>query len=82
MDDTHRENVEIHMDMPGTSPTVGWRFVEGTFHPAGKHTLSFRTDYYHNQVLAEMTMYPEGASSMYMQTWPASGRSVAGIIFK
>jgi iron complex outermembrane receptor protein len=78
MDDTQRENVEMHMDMPGTS-TTGGGFVEGNFHPAGKHTLSFRTDYYHNQVLAEMTMYPEGASSMYMQTWPASGRSVTGI---
>lgn len=77
MDDTHRENVVMHMDMPGTSTTAGG-FIEGNFHPAGKHTLSFRTDYFHNQVLAEMTMYPEGGSSMYMQTWPASGRSDVG----
>ena len=77
MDDSHRKNVAMHMDMPGTSTTAGG-FVEGNFHLSGKHTLSFRTDYFNNQVLAEMIMYPEGASSMYMQTWPASGRSDIG----
>lgn len=77
MDDTHRENVEMHMDMPGTSSTFGI-FAEGELHPFKKHSLSFRTDAYYNSVLAEMTMYPSGEQAMYMQTWPASGRGVLG----
>jgi iron complex outermembrane receptor protein len=45
----------------------------------GKHLLSFRSDFYYNKVLAEMTMYPDGEAPMYMQTWPSSARSDAGL---
>jgi len=77
MDDSHRPDVAMHMDMPGESETAG-AFIEGSLHPIQKHRLTFRTDYFNNHVMADMTMYPEGEPSMYMQTWPASSRSVAG----
>ncbi|HEY3406321.1 MAG TPA: TonB-dependent receptor [Ohtaekwangia sp.] len=78
MDDSQREDVIMHMDMPGESTTSGL-YVEGKFQAAGKHTLSFRSDFYLNKVLAEMVMYPDDGPSMYMQTWPSSDRSVSGI---
>lgn len=78
MDDTHRPDIAMHMDMPGESKTTGI-FAEGNLHPMGKHSVSFRTDFYYNDVLAEMTMYPEGESPMYMQTWPSSSRAVGGL---
>lgn len=77
MDDTHRENVTMHMDMPGYSSTLGL-YAEGDLHQLKKHSLSFRTDFFYNDVLAEMTMYPENEQPMYMQTWPSSGRAVLG----
>lgn len=78
MDDSQRTDVVMHMDMPGYSSTAGL-FAEGEFHKSGNHNLSFRTDFYHNDVLAEMTMYPSDDQPMYMQTWPSSGRVVVGI---
>lgn len=77
MDDTQRDDVAMHMDMPGKSLTMGI-FTEGQFKLLNKHQLSFRADIYRNQSLAEMTMYPEGESPMYMQTWPSSHRTVLG----
>lgn len=77
MDDTHRTNISMHMDMPGKTNTSGL-FAEGSIKAIGNHALSFRADVYHNRSLAEMTMYPEGESSMYMQTWPASARTASG----
>ena len=78
MDDSHRQDVVMHMDMPGSSETYG-TYAEGTLKLPGKHKLSFRADFFHNAVLAEMTMYPADGPSMYMQTWPASGRNAAGL---
>jgi len=78
MDDTHRPDVAMHMDMPGESRTTGI-FGEGNLRRTGHHVISFRTDFYYNHVLAEMTMYPVGESPMYMQTWPSSGRAVGGL---
>jgi iron complex outermembrane recepter protein len=77
MDDSQRQDVVMHMDMPGFSSTAGF-FAEGEFHKIRKHSLSFRTDFYYNDVLAEMTMYPSDEQPMYMQTWPSSGRAVLG----
>lgn len=77
MDDTHRNDVVMHMDMPGYSSTMGM-YSEGELHKVKNHSFSFRTDFYYNDVLAEMTMYPEGEQPMYMQTWPSSGRAVLG----
>lgn len=78
MDDTHRENVTMHMDMPGSSITYGV-FAEGELKKTGKHFFKFRTDGYVNTALAEMTMYPENDEAMYMQTWPSSSRGVFGV---
>ncbi len=78
MDDTHRTDISMHMDMPGESKTTGM-FVEGRLHRLKNHAVSFRSDFYYNKVLAEMTMYPENEAPMYMQTWPASGRAAAGL---
>jgi iron complex outermembrane receptor protein len=77
MDDSQREDVVMHMDMPGYSSTAGL-FAEGELHKFKSHNFSFRTDFYYNHVLAEMTMYPTGEQPMYMQTWPSSGRAVLG----
>lgn len=78
MDDSKRTDVVMHMDMPGFSDTAGL-FAEGEFHKLKNHSISFRTDFYYNDVLAEMTMYPSDDLPMYMQTWPSSGRAVVGI---
>lgn len=78
MDDSQREDVVMHMDMPGRSHTLG-ACIENYWRNFGKHTPKSRVDFYHNEVLAEMTMYPEGESPMYMQTWPESRRSVTGL---
>jgi len=78
MDDSQRTDVVMHMDMPGYSATAGI-YTEGELHRFGKHNLSFRTDFYYNRVLAEMTMYPADEQPMYMQTWPESGRAVLGL---
>jgi iron complex outermembrane receptor protein len=81
MDDTHREQVSMHMDMPGSSNTGG-AFADGNLKPLGNHRASFRLDTYVNYSLAEMTMYPEDEQSMYMQTWPGTIRSVSGLFLK
>jgi iron complex outermembrane receptor protein len=77
MDDTQRTDVIMHMDMPGRSETLGF-FVDGELRQLKNHALSFRVDGYANHVLAEMTMYPENESPMYMQTWPEMTRMVWG----
>jgi iron complex outermembrane receptor protein len=78
MDDSQRPEVVMHMDMPGTSSTAGL-YLEGNLQKIKNHNVSFRSDFYYNHVLAEMTMYPTGEQPMYMQTWPSSGKAVAGI---
>ncbi len=77
MDDSQRE-VLMHMDMPGWSTTYG-AYAEAKIKRLNNHTLQVRSDLYHNQLLAEMVMYPGDGSSMYMQTWPDSYRTVAGV---
>ena len=76
MDDSQRE-VDMHMDMPGWSSTYG-AYTKGKIKDLKNHKLQFRTDLYHNKVLAEMVMYPDNGAPMYMQTWPSSHRTVAG----
>ena len=77
MDDTHRKDVVIHMDMPGKSETTGI-FVEGDVHVFHEHKTTLKIDYFTNSSLAEMVMYPEEGSSMYMQTGPKARRQNAG----
>lgn len=77
MDDTHRPNVEIHMDMPGDSWTTGLYSLLRTY--VGNHSASLNYDFYYNRVFADMTMYPGGAAPMYMVTWPDVGTFNTGI---
>ncbi len=76
MDDTKRpaELVPMHMDMPGTSSTVGaynyssWKLSE-------KHFLKVRLMGYRNDLHAEMTMYPDSGNPMFMLTIPDAQRN-------
>ena len=71
MDDTHRPDVAIHMDMPGESWTAGaYSLLTGSF---GLHQAQLNLDGYYNRLFADMTMYPGGAAPMYMVTWPDVG---------
>lgn len=78
MDDTQREVVAMHMDMPGASKTSG-AFVEGDVHIFHEHQTIMKADYFTNTLLGEMTMYPEEGSPMYMQTAPEARRQNAGL---
>lgn len=71
MDDTQRENVFMHMDMPGWSKTSGMLFNAHGW-KAGQQTISLTAEYYTNYRRAEMTMYPSlaDAPAMFMFTWP------------
>ncbi|PWJ43913.1 TonB-dependent receptor [Sediminitomix flava] len=80
MDDTQREDVAIHMDMPGWSTTYGsYLELEGM---KGKHHWNMRADVYSNEVRAEMTMYPENAPPSFMLTWPDTRRTVSGLFLE
>lgn len=77
MDDTKRPVVLIHMDMPGKSRTSGiYSLLEGH---SGRHSYQLNYDLYYNRLFADMTMYPENGSSMYMLTWPDIGTLNTGI---
>lgn len=75
MDDTKRppEQVVMHMDMPGRSWTAGF-YSEGLYVPNTKHVIKGRVSGYLNRLSANMTMYPAGASPMYMYTIPDAQR--------
>lgn len=68
MDDTKRPNVPMHMDMPGSTRTVGG-YMNGTFRKS-KHLITARVDGHHSNARAEMTMYPDNDAPMFMLTWP------------
>lgn len=77
MDDTHRDDVVMHMDMPGWSTTYGAHMdAKMSF---GSHQFTARLDGYHNNTLAEMTMYPSGESEMFMLTWPDINKLSGGL---
>jgi iron complex outermembrane receptor protein len=68
MDDTHRPDVVIHMDMPGKSSTAGlYSLLQGL---RGRHEYQLNYDFYYNNQYADMTMLPDGGAPMYMLTWP------------
>lgn len=71
MDDTHRPDVQIHMDMPGKSWTTGLYSLLSFSIP--KHNVQLNYEIYYNRLFADMTMYPGGAAPMYMVTWPDVG---------
>lgn len=78
MDDTKREDVPIHMDMPGQSSTIGL-FADMDVHVFHEHQTLFKLEYFRNDLLGEMTMYPDEGPPMYMQTAPQSSRQDFGI---
>ena len=77
MDDTHRPDVIIHMDMPGRSSTTGiYSLLQGA-HTIHQYQLTY--DAYYNTLFADMTMYVSGAKPMYMLTWPDVGTFNQGL---
>ncbi|MBP3214240.1 MAG: hypothetical protein J6M19_05335 [Bacteroidaceae bacterium] len=77
MDDTKRPDVEIHMDMPGKSWTIGLYSLLSASN--GRHDVQANYDLYYNRLFADMTMYPGGAAPMYMVTWPDVGTLNTGL---
>ena len=77
MDDTERPDVQIHMDMPGSSWTAGaYSLLTAA---RGRHNAQLNLDGYYNRLFADMTMYPGGAAPMYMVTWPDVGTLNVGV---
>lgn len=76
MDDTHRSDATMHMDMPGWSKTFG-----GFNELFGKNNFKLRVDYHHVYTRADMTMYPYGEPIMYMQTLPENYLTDLGLAF-
>ena len=78
MDDTRRpkEQVPMHMDMPGTSRTSG--FYSELQWENGDHQLKARLNGFQNKLHAEMTMYPDNGAPMYMLTIPDAQRDLLG----
>lgn len=78
MDDTQREETIMHMDMPGKSRTTGfYSHIQAAL--TKKWQLEARVDGHSNRLLAEMIMYPDDQSPMYMQTWPDVLTKEAGL---
>lgn len=69
MDDTHRDDIYMHMDMPGWSQTTGASLSTYDWQ-VKNHRLNVAAEYYTNYRRAEMTMYPDGQPPMFMLTWP------------
>lgn len=80
MDDSQRE-VVMHMDMPGYSQTTG-AFSEAFWTLGDGHELMAKADVHRHYAWADMTMYPDHESPMYMLTWPHTRRWVGGLFFQ
>jgi len=79
MDDTRRppEQIFMHMDMPGTSRTLGfYSILKSRFKK--KHFLNFNLFGFQNDLHAEMTMYPDLGAPMFMLTIPDGRRKQIG----
>lgn len=79
MDDTKRDSVAMHMDMPGNTWTLGG-YLTGLIHQNSPRSLKLKLDGFKTFAHAEMTMYPNEAlyQEMFMLTWPDVHRSVVG----
>lgn len=75
MDDTKRptEEITMHMDMPGRSWTGGL-YSEIHYKVHEKHLIKSRFSGYRNRMTADMTMYPDAGTPMYMYTLPDAQR--------
>lgn len=83
MDDSKRPDslVPIRMDMPGTSLTFGG-FARTMYKLATKHLLEVEVAAFQNDLHAEMTMYPDIGSDMFMLTIPDAQRRQASVLLK
>ncbi|MDR3273287.1 MAG: TonB-dependent receptor [Flavobacteriaceae bacterium] len=81
MDDTHRPETLIHMDMPGESRTYG--FYSKLKGKTTKHSFTVNWDGFYNQSQASMTMYPENSNEkpMFMYTWGDIKTFNSGLFF-
>lgn len=70
MDDTHREFVPMHMDMPGWSKVQGLK-AEGVW-GTDLWDLPWEYELIDLWKKANMTMYMPGQSNMVLETWPSS----------
>ncbi len=77
MDDTHRPETPIHMDMPGWSNTIG--FYNKINFEKKKHNFETRLDAHKAYTRADMTMYPQNEKEMYMQTLPGNNLINSGL---
>lgn len=78
MDDTHRPETTMHMDMPGWSYTFG--LYSDVKLAAGKNNVvEIKGDYYTNHSKADMTMYPLNSAVMHMMTLPENMRHFVGL---
>lgn len=77
MDDTHRADVPMHMDMPGWTRTSG--FYNEVY---GGDQLKIRIDFHNVYSRADMLMYPVAEPLMYMQTLPENTLNNAGFFLK
>lgn len=70
MDDSHRPDVLIRMDMPSWSKTQG--FYSKLLGHFGKNSFKATLSGYRNNSLEEMTMHPNNPNErdMFMLTWP------------
>ncbi|UTW67262.1 TonB-dependent receptor [bacterium SCSIO 12643] len=86
MDDTKREFVPMHMDMPGKSDTYGV-FAKSEFNIGERHQILINPDYYYNVSFADMKMYPNDPNRpeepvMYMITWPDVRRHSGSLLIQ
>jgi iron complex outermembrane receptor protein len=77
MDDTHRDNLAIHMDMPGHSNTFG-SYANATLQFDHDQNMQFRADISTTELTASMTMHQLNQPPMYMLTWPDNRSIQAG----
>ncbi len=70
MDDAHRSETVMHMDMPGWSETGGF-YTQGVV-KLKRQDIVFRVDGHRAYTRADMTMYPPIGKPMYMQTLPGN----------
>lgn len=75
MDDTKRDSVAMHMDMPGNTHTTGM-YLKGLL----GENLQTKLEVYRTFAHADMVMYEdeEDEEGMYMETWPDVYRNLAG----
>jgi iron complex outermembrane receptor protein len=80
MDDSKRppETVPMHMDMPGTSKTMGF-YSGGNIRFSKKQYINIKLTGFQNDLHAEMTMYPSNGNKMFMLTIPDARRTVIGL---